>query len=160
LSRRLHVRGWPRFARVVKILNYFLHRCLLPSEAWVGKDLVLEHYALGVVIHPQVKIGDRCRIYHHVTLAAETWIGSSNHLVLEDDVTIGAHSVVIARANTTLTIGKGAVLGAGSVLTRDIPPGEVWAGVPARRIKDKAKKEERLNHRNGVLLPETAPGRT
>jgi serine acetyltransferase len=122
-------------ARLVKTLNYYLHGCLLPAEAEVGNGVVLEHYAMGVVLHPQVKIGDRCRIYHHVTLASESCIGSEHFIILEDDVTIGAHSIVIARPNSTLRVGKGAVVGAGSVLTKDVPAGEVWVGNPARPLR-------------------------
>ena len=126
--------GWRGPARIVKTWNYMLHKCLLPAEAEVGEGIVLDHYALGVVIHPQVKIGDRCRIYHHVTLAAESVIGSENFIILGSDVTIGAHSIVVARSNTSLTIGDGATLGAGSVLTKSIPAGETWVGVPAREV--------------------------
>lgn len=135
LSRRLHHAGWPKLARLVKTLNYYLHGCLLPAEAEVGDGVVLEHYAMGVVLHPQVKIGDRCRIYHHVTLASESCIGSEHFVILEDEVTIGAHSIVVARSNSTLRIGKSAIVGAGSVVTKDIPSGEVWAGNPARFLR-------------------------
>jgi serine acetyltransferase len=134
LSRRLHRLGLRGPARLVKTWNYLLHKCLLPAEAEVGKDVSLEHYALGIVIHPQVRIGDRCQIYHHVTLAAESAIGSEHFIVLGNNVVIGAHSIVVARSNTSLTIGDGAVLGAGSVLTKSIPAGEVWAGNPARPL--------------------------
>jgi serine acetyltransferase len=126
--------GLDRLARLVKTLNFVLHKCLLPAEAEVRGQLILEHYALGVVMHPQVRIGRRCRIYHHVTLAAETWIGSPHFITLEDDVTIGAHSIVVARPNTSLTIGHNSILGAGSVLTKSIPAQEIWAGNPARKI--------------------------
>ncbi len=129
---------------MVKAANYFLHRCLLPAEAVVGEGLVLEHYALGVVIHPQVKIGRDCRIYHHVTLAAESCLGGPHHIVLEDGATVGAHSVVVARSNSNLVIGQNATLGAGSVLTKDIPPGEIWAGVPARKIGEVKERAQRL----------------
>jgi serine acetyltransferase len=122
-------------ARIIKTLNYYLHGCLLPFEADVGNYLILEHYALGVVIHPQVKIGNRCRIYHHVTLAAESSIGSNHFIIVEDDVTIGAHSIVVARPNKSLRIGRRSAIGAGSVVTRDVPPGEVWAGNPAKFLK-------------------------
>jgi len=136
LSRSLHQNKHPRLARAVKAVNWFIYKCLLPAEAIVGRNVILEHYALGIVIHPQVTIGDDCRIYHHVTLAAESCIGSEHRVILGNHVTIGAHSIVIARSNSTLRIGEGSTLGAGSVLTRDIPPHEIWAGNPARKIKD------------------------
>lgn len=43
------------------------------------------------------------------------------------------------RRCSSVTIGKGAIIGAGSVVTKDIPPYQVWAGNPARYIKDRAK---------------------
>ena len=50
-----------------------------------------------------------------------------------EDAFIGCN-VVICNA---VTIGKGAVVGAGSIVTKDIPPYQVWAGNPARYIKDR-----------------------
>ncbi len=141
VSRRLYAAGWPRLARGVKTLNWFLHKCLLPEQAVVGRDVVLEHHGLGIVMHPQVTLGDRCRVYHHVTLAAECPIGSPHRIVLGSDVTIGAHTIVVARKERSLHIGDGSTVGAGSVVTRDIPPGEVWAGNPARVLHRPASPE-------------------
>lgn len=138
LSSDLYARGHRWVPNLLKLTNYFVFRALLPPEVRVGTNLRLEHWALGVVIHPQVEIGNDCRIYHHVTLAAETWIGSPFRIILGNNVTIGAHTIIVARANTTLTIGSGAYIGAGSVLTRDVPPHELWAGNPARKLKDRA----------------------
>ena len=135
LSRRLHATGFVRLARAVKALNWMIYKCLLAAEAKVGPGVILEHYALGIVIHPQVEIGSNCRIYHHVTLASETWIGSPFKIRLGNDVTIGAHSIVVGRSNTDLTIGDGSFLGAGAVLTKSMPPGEVWAGNPAKKLR-------------------------
>ena len=134
LSRYLYRRGYPTLARVVKMVNWLLHKCLLPFEAEVGKNVVLEHYALGIVLHPQVTIGDNCRIYHHVTLASESAIGSEHRIILGSNVTVGAHSIVVSRGNTSLHIGNGGTLGAGAVLLSDIPANEVWAGNPAHKI--------------------------
>ena len=136
ISRALYRRKHPFAARVVKTLNWAIFKCLLPEQAIVGDGVILEHHALGIVMHPQVTIGDGCRIYHQVTLAAECCIGSEYRIVLGRDVTIGAHSIVIARELHSLRIGDGSVIGAGSVLTRDVPPGQVWAGNPAHFIRD------------------------
>ncbi len=52
---------------------------------------------------------------------------------IEDDVFIGVNSIIC----NSVTIGKGAIIGAGSVVTKNIPPYQVWAGNPARYIKDR-----------------------
>jgi len=60
-------------------------------------------------------------------------------VVIEDDALIGCHCVVLRG----VTIGRGAVVGAGSVVTRDVAPFTVVAGNPARKLRDLAP-EERL----------------
>ena len=137
LSRSLYRGGHPTLARIVKTVNWMMHKCLLPFEAEVGAGVILEHYALGIVIHPQATIGNNCRIYHHVTLAAESPIGSEHRIILGDNVMIGAHSIVVSRANSSLRIGDHSTVGAGSVLLGDVPPNEVWAGNPARKISSR-----------------------
>lgn len=95
-------------------------------------------------INERVEIGNRCliasgcRLIDHdhgfersgpiVSQAAE--VGG---IVLGDDVWLGVNVVVLRGVN----IGSGAVVGAGAVVTRSIPPGEIWAGVPARKIGER-----------------------
>lgn len=52
---------------------------------------------------------------------------------------VGVDTVYPDSICSSVTIGKGAIIGAGSVVTKDIPPYQVWAGNPARYIKDRAK---------------------
>ena len=52
---------------------------------------------------------------------------------IEEDAFIGCNTIIC----NAVTIGKGAIVGAGSVVTKDIPPYQVWAGNPARYIKDR-----------------------
>ena len=63
-------------------------------------------------------------------------IGTSRPITLEDDVWIGAGAVVCGG----VTIGRGSVIGAGSVVTRDIPAGVVTAGVPCRVMAPSPKR--------------------
>ena len=51
---------------------------------------------------------------------------------IEDDVFIGLNVIIC----NSVSIGKGSIIGAGSVVTKDIPPYQVWAGNPARFIKE------------------------
>lgn len=54
---------------------------------------------------------------------------------IENDVFIGVNVCICS----SVTIGEGAIVGAGSVVTKNIPPYQVWAGNPARYIKDRAR---------------------
>jgi len=54
-------------------------------------------------------------------------------IVIEDDAWLGTHVVVLPG----VTIGKGAIVAAGSVVNRDIPQYEVWGGVPAKFLKNR-----------------------
>ncbi len=51
-----------------------------------------------------------------------------------DNVFIGMNVIIC----NSVTIGEGAIVGAGSIVTKDIPPYQVWAGNPARFIKERA----------------------
>ena len=57
------------------------------------------------------------------TLAAEVRIC--------EEAYVGAHSIILPG----VTVGRNAVIGAGSVVTREVPPATVWAGVPARQLR-------------------------
>ncbi len=63
--------------------------------------------------------------------------GNDQPTIIEDDVWIG-HGVIVIGG---VTISRGSVVAAGSVVTKSIPPCEVWAGNPARRIKNRFEKE-------------------
>ncbi|MEO0529302.1 MAG: serine acetyltransferase [Planctomycetota bacterium] len=131
LSCRLHARGWQRLAKLVKVLNFVSFRALLPPEAVLGSDLRMKHYGLGVVIHPNVTVGDRVTFYHQVTIAGESWIGSPHRVVIGDDVVVGVGAKIIPRTDRGLEIGANTVIGAGAVVTRDVPANHVAVGVPA-----------------------------
>jgi acetyltransferase-like isoleucine patch superfamily enzyme len=69
-----------------------------------------------------------------------------------DDAFVGEGSIVIRG----VSIGDGAIIGAGAVVTHDVPPFEVWAGVPARRVGlrfvDEAQQAVHLRMLKGPLL--------
>lgn len=66
-----------------------------------------------------------------VPIAYQGWSKSNNYVIINDDVWIGANSVILPG----VTIGIGAVIGAGSVVTKDVPEYSVVAGNPAKIIK-------------------------
>lgn len=84
----------------------------------------------------RVIIGANCMIGSHVAITSLTHDYTQNVMhnnmiakpvVIEDEVWIGTHAIILPG----IRVGRGAVIGAGSVVTRDIPPHSVAYGVPA-----------------------------
>jgi serine O-acetyltransferase len=148
-SRLLYARGFYRLAKLLKGVSFLVFRAILPPEAVVGRHLRLEHYALGVVIHPNTVIGDDCRIYHGVTIGSSASIGSSDQIVIGSGVLIGAHAVVLNHIGRTLRIGDGARIGANALVVEDVPPGaRVLA--PLGRVVDRRSGMDANGARSGA----------
>ena len=94
-----------------------------------------------------------CCIGDNVDIAQDTYIWSEQHdynssnyisvvkpVVIEDYVWIASRATILPG----VTIGKGAVVACGSVVTKDVPPYSVVAGVPAKTI---GKRNEKLGYR-------------
>jgi acetyltransferase-like isoleucine patch superfamily enzyme len=62
-----------------------------------------------------------------VPILHQGFMASKGGIIIEDDVWIGANSVIL----DGVTIGRGAIIGAGSVVNRSVPANEIWAGTPA-----------------------------
>ena len=95
----------------------------------------------------RVRIGRRCRIAHNVRIYTSTAPSDTDFRLgegasIEADVTIGDGAWIGANVfiGPGLSIGVDSVVGANSVVTRDVPAHEVWAGVPARRIRVKPSR--------------------
>lgn len=86
-------------------------------------------------------IGDRVAIGPNVTLLTSSDPNNSRirpyvkiqrgRILIEDDAWLGAGSIIMP----DITIGRGAVVGAGSVVTKNVEPYNIIAGVPAKTIK-------------------------
>ncbi|MEA2314152.1 MAG: serine O-acetyltransferase [Solirubrobacteraceae bacterium] len=139
LSAALRMRGHLRLAMLVKKVNSTLYHNSLPPGTRFSPDIQLGHRGLGVVIHPNVTIGRRVQIWHNVTIAVRAPTDSPHRIVIEDDVRIGANSVIISPLESSLRIGRGARIGAGAVVTQDVPAGATVISQPALIIDGSAQ---------------------
>jgi serine O-acetyltransferase len=138
LSAALRRRGYVRSAMIVKKLNSVLYHNSLAPGASFHSDIWFGHHGFGTMIHSNVVIGRRVKIWHNVTIAVRArsgWQSEHGMIVIEDDVKIGANSVVISPLDGTLRIGRGARIGAGAVVTHDVPPGATVVSAPARVLE-------------------------
>lgn len=108
---------------------------ILNIGAVVGADTMID---MGAVLGGRAIVGSRCHIGAGAVLAGVVEPPSATPVVVEDDVLIGANAVVIEGVR----IGKGAVVAAGAVVTADVPPGAVVAGMPAKVIKQRDAKTD------------------
>jgi len=136
----------------VKIFNFVnAYGCTIGDRSKVGAFVEIQK---GVVIGADCKISSHtficegvtiktgCFIGHNVTFINDKYPRSINPdgsmqteedwavvpTVIEEYASIGSSSTILCG----VTIGRGAVVGAGSVVTKNIPAGEIWAGNPAR----------------------------
>lgn len=141
---------WKFRKRVCKFLarfmiGYKLRRLLLRMagyrigvDVFVGEELIIKD-ELGD--RGMVSIGNRVAIADRVTLTVSSHPNFSRlrgviedvhkPIVVEDDAWLGTCSVILPGVR----VGRGAVVGAGSVVTRSIPDGTVVVGNPARPLK-------------------------
>ena len=102
---------WPahrRLALLVKKFNSAIYHNSLPPNVSFQPDIRFGHHGFGTVIHSNVVIGRRVWIWHNVTITVHAASTSPHRIVIEDDVRIGANSVIIAPAERSLRIGRGA----------------------------------------------------
>ncbi len=114
-----------------------------PRNILIGEDSIIGE---GVVLDGR----DQLSIGSHVDIATEVMIYNSQHDVnsenfaattapvkIEDYVFIGPRVIILAG----VTVGRGAIIGAGAVITKDVPPYAIVGGVPAKIIGERSNKD-------------------
>ena len=146
IIKRIHLKffipsGFP-YARYLK-KNQTLRQ--QGEGCFIAKNAGLPDGYLTAIGH-NVWITDGCQLLCHDASVIMLNLRDATHLDRVAPITLGDH-VFLGNRTTILpgiTVGSNAIVGAGSVVTRDIPEGEVWAGNPARRICTTESYRERV----------------
>jgi acetyltransferase-like isoleucine patch superfamily enzyme len=137
--------------------NSLTSRIELQDDVWLSRGCYLvAGPGVEIVIGAQTYVGHRCLFYGHggihmgrdVLLANDVQLICGNHtfarrdlpiraqpteerpIIIEDDVWLGASAIVLGG----VTVGRGSVVGAGTVVTHSLPPYSIARGVPARIV--------------------------
>ena len=107
---------------------------LIENEVVVGNDVTVKS---GVQLWDGVTLEDNVFVGPNVTFTNDLFPRSKNpdwklsKTVVKKGASIGANATIICG----ITIGEGSMIGAGSVVTKDVPAGEIWVGNPAKFLR-------------------------
>ncbi len=126
------------------IINDDKNNSFCDSELTIGENTYIGEYNNIRAGGGKIIIGDKCLISQHITITAanhsihkgiyiadQPWSTTDNYVIIGNDVWIGANAIILPGVK----IGDGAVIGGGSVVTKDIPSNAVAVGNPAKIIK-------------------------
>jgi serine O-acetyltransferase len=127
--------GWHTLARCISHAGRWLTGIEIHPGASFGRRVFIDH-GMGVVIGEMAEVGDDCTIYQGVTLGGTSLAkGAKRHPTLENGVIVGAHACVLGG----FTVGAGARIGSGAIVTKAVPAGATAVGNPARIIMPKTQ---------------------
>lgn len=107
---------------------------LIENEVVVGNNVTVKS---GVQLWDGVTLEDNVFVGPNVTFTNDLFPRSKNpdwklsKTVVKKGASIGANATILCG----ITIGENAMIGAGSVVTKDVPAGEIWVGNPAKFFK-------------------------
>jgi len=122
--------------------GYYLNTMVIGANTWIGQQCFL-HSAGGIAIGANVGIGPAVRIItsSHAEQGRDVPVLHSPirfaPVTIEDDSDLGVGSIVLPGVH----IGRGAIVGAGAVVTRSVPAYAIVVGAPARILRYRGIQE-------------------
>ncbi len=137
LSHAMFEAGVPLLPRTIAYMSRAVTGVEIHPAARIGEDFFIDHGA-GVVIGETAEIGDSVTLYQGVTLGGTGVARGKRHPTVEDQVTVGSGAKLLG----PVTVGRGAKIGANTVVIEDVPPGTTVVGNPGHPVRVEGRPVE------------------
>lgn len=138
----IRVRIWAR-QKVEIGKNFYIGRdSFIESDVKIGDNVIWANRValVGRYDHHYQQIGVPVRLAVQIRDKDYNWKGLDSLTVIEDDVWVGYNTTIMSGVH----IGKGSIIAAGSLVTKDVEPYSIYCGVPAKKLKPRFDSEEDL----------------
>lgn len=147
-------------------------------NSYIGEDCVFTYGHVDIGNHTYIgsksviqSAHGRIKIGNHVMFGPGVHIHGGNHIynkvglymdevgkidgddglvLIEDDVWIGSNAMIIS-GGKNITVGEGSIIAAGAVVTKDVAPYTIVAGIPAKYIKNRFSEDQLSLHKQLIL---------
>ena len=137
VAHALFETGIPLAPRTIAFASRAVTGVEIHPAARIGGDFFIDHGS-GVVIGETAEIGDRVTLYQGVTLGGTGFARGKRHPTLEDDVTVGSGAKLLG----PVTVGRGAKVGANTVVIEDVPANSTVVGNPGHPVRVEGRRPE------------------
>ena len=138
----IRVRIWAK-QKVVIGKNFYIGRdSFIESDVIIGDDVIWANRValVGKYDHNYQQIGTATRLASQIRDKDYNWLGINNLTEIGDDVWVGYGSTILSGVK----IGTGSIIAACSLVTKDVEPYSIYAGAPAKKIRNRFDATEDL----------------
>jgi len=125
--------------------NFYIGRySQIECDTVIGNNVLIGNNVafVGKYDHKYTEIGVPIRLASQIRDINYNWLGLDNKVIIEDDVWIGYGAIIMSG----VTIKKGSIVAAGSLVTKNVAPYTIVGGVPAQYIKDRFNPQDIKKH--------------
>src|SRR4051794_7404139 len=135
VAHALHDGGIPIVPHALANMSKLVTGVEIRPAAGLGDALFIDHGA-GVVGGETAEIGDNVTLYQGVTLGGTGFARGKRHPTVEDDVVVGSGAKLLG----PIRVGRGAKVGANSVIIHDVPANSTVVGNPGHPVRVEGKR--------------------
>jgi len=130
--------------------NFYIGKySIIECNAVIGNNVIIANHVsfVGRYDHHYQIVGTPTRLAVQIRDKSYNWKGEKEFVIIEDDVWIGLGAIVLSGVK----IGKGSIIAAGSVVTKDVDSCSIYGGNPAKKIKNRFDTEDEMRRHLDVL---------